>query len=511
MGKNQTHSLLLCCFLLLCQVASGTTYYITTTGNDANTGLSHDAAFLTLYKAVTTAKNAGDEILVAPGTYIMYPDTTKMNLIAITASYITIRGLGTTAATRPIFDFSQKKAANSSYYGIQLKGSYCSLYGFAIKGAQDNGLLINGGSYNTIEFCDFLENQDSGVQIKGKGQYNKFINCDSYYNVDPAQGNADGFADKLDEGGFNSFRGCRAYQNSDDGWDGLLGNVNYTPSDTIYDSWCYKNGYLKDGSKSSGNGNGFKLGGTQGGASGPFIHRQLLVRCLSVKNLQKGFDYNNNAGSMTLYNCTGMGNGGTGNFAFPTAVASGETVTLKNCLSYNSSYGSLYKDVVQATNSWSGGFSVSNADFQSIDDTQLLWPRNDDGSLPVITFLHLMTGSDLIDAGTVIAGLPYNGTKPDLGCFEYASSLGIEDLPSQTSGTFVYPSPSSGRFYISSSLPDIEMYRVYSAAGDLLFEKQAAHPRQEASIDLSTYGNGTYLLEIVGASAVEHHKIILSK
>ena len=39
--------------------------------------------------------------------------------------------------------------------------------------------------------------------------------------------------------------------------------------------------------------------------------------------------------------------------------------------------------------------------------------RKSDGSLPDIAFMHLVSGSDLIDAGTNV-GSPYNGTAPDL-------------------------------------------------------------------------------------------------
>ncbi len=41
-------------------------------------------------------------------------------------------------------------------------------------------------------------------------------------------------------------------------------------------------------------------------------------------------------------------------------------------------------------------------------------PRQPDGSLPLLNFMRLAAGSDLIDAGTNI-GLPFNGTAPDLG------------------------------------------------------------------------------------------------
>ena len=53
----------------------------------------------------------------------------------------------------------------------------------------------------------------------------------------------------------------------------------------------------------------------------------------------------------------------------------------------------------------------------SLDVSQLLRPRKADGSLPDITFGHLASGSDLIDAGTYV-GIPYQGSAPDLGYYE---------------------------------------------------------------------------------------------
>jgi hypothetical protein len=76
---------------------------------------------------------------------------------------------------------------------------------------------------------------------------------------------------------------------------------------------------------------------------------------------------------------------------------------------------------VQTTNGWMSPFSTTSADFVSIDPNLAYGPRNADGSLPKIAFMRLAPGSDLIDGGTIDANLPlpYNGSAPDLGAFEY--------------------------------------------------------------------------------------------
>jgi len=398
------------------QTTSSTALYISPTGNDANPG-TFAAPFRTITKAVSTA-TAGDTIYMRGGSYA-------------TATTISISKTGSAAAKfyllaypgeRPVLDFSAM-AVSSSNRGINLSGSYWLVKGIDFYHAGDNGMFMSG-SNNTIELCNFYENSDTGLQIGGGASNNKVINCDSYYNADPANGNADGFAAKLDVGTGNYFYGCRAWQNSDDGWDGYLRPSNDV-STTLENCVCYKNGYLKSGSASAGNGNGFKMGGSD---AKDLAHNFTLKNCLAVQNRVKGFDQNNNRGSMTLYNCTGFSNGT--NYSIPLALASGKTATVTNCVSAGTGGVSLGSFVVQATNSWQSGFTVTNADFVSVDATQVIGARNADGSLPTYAFMHLAAGSDLIDRGTNV-GLAYNGAAPDLGCFETAGT-GARPAPATT-------------------------------------------------------------------------------
>ena len=120
---------------------------------------------------------------------------------------------------------------------------------------------------------------------------------------------------------------------------------------------------------------------------------------------------------MTLYNCTAFGNG-TYNYSITSSpLATGKTATLTNC-DYFTGSKNLGSFVVQTTDSWNPPFVVTSADFVSIDPCGADGPRNPDGSLPDINFMHLAAGSDLINGGTYV-GLPYHGSAPDLGYFEY--------------------------------------------------------------------------------------------
>jgi hypothetical protein len=362
-------------------------------------GATYTAATAADITAAVAKVAAGDTILVKAGTYQVNA-TISINASGSSAKRICF--MAYPGEQRPTLDFSGM-ATGSGNRGVLLKGSYWYIKGIIFKGAGDNGMNISG-SNNIVEFCDFVENQDSGCQLGGGASNNQVINCDSYYNRDPDEGDADGFSPKLDVGSGNSFKGCRSWQNSDDGWDGYLRGADNV-STRLEDCWCFKNGYRKDGSAGSGNGNGFKMGGSD---DKDLKHNFTLVRCLAFGNRVKGFDQNNNRGAMTLYNCTAYGNGT--NYSVD---GGSSTLTAINCIASGSGSSSL-KGGTQTTND----LSAATSNFVSVDPASVTGPRKADGSLPDITFMHLKTGSSLIDAGTVIQGVAYSGSKPDLGCFE---------------------------------------------------------------------------------------------
>ena len=299
--------------------------YVSTAGSDTSAG-TIDAPLKTIAKAMSLVK-AGDTVYVRGGRYAL-------------TSTITLPKSGTSSAMyylfayhdeRPFLDFSAM-AISGSNRGINLNRSYWYIKGFDIWKAGDNGMIISG-SNNIVENCSFSENSDTGVQLGGGASNNSILNCDSFFNVDPSQGNADGFSPKLDVGTGNYFYGCRSWQNSDDGCDGYL-----RPSDSVFTTfencWTFHNGYLKSGAASIGNGNGFKMGGGDNSNADSLRHNMTLKNCLAFDNRVKGFDQNNNRGSMTLLNCTSFRNGT--NINISARVKTGSVVTVKNCISAGS-------------------------------------------------------------------------------------------------------------------------------------------------------------------------------
>lgn len=88
-------------------------------------------------------------------------------------------------------------------------------------------------------------------------------------------GNADGFAIKLYPGPGNEFHGCRAWHNSDDGWD-----LYYTVFPIVVDNcWCLNNGFDK------GNANGFKMGGCKQGGTSTGAH--VFKNCIAAFHAKK--------------------------------------------------------------------------------------------------------------------------------------------------------------------------------------------------------------------------------
>ncbi|WP_051205300.1 right-handed parallel beta-helix repeat-containing protein [Salinimicrobium xinjiangense] len=349
----------------------------------------------------------GENIYIRGGEYV-FNSTIKIDKSGSEANVISLLA-HPQDDTRPKFDFSSM-AENSSNRGIELGGSYWHIKGIDVFKAGDNGMLITGHN-NLVEFSTFSECSDTGLQLASGASNNTILNSDSYFNADSTLENADGFASKLDVGTGNKFIGCRAWQNLDDGWDGYLRNADNVT--TIYeDCWSIQNGYLKDGSVSGGDGNGFKTGGSD---NKDLKHNAIYIRSVAVGNRYDGFDHNSNRGEVTLYNCSAYDNGTNYGFGSTNPL---EKLTIKNS-NVLGEVGSINATTLDVThNSWMEGVESSVDDFVSIDYSQLTGPRKPDGSLPDVSFFHLEADSDMIDAG-VDVGLPYNGSAPDLGAFEF--------------------------------------------------------------------------------------------
>ena len=392
---------------------------------------------------------AGDVLYLADGQYDL-TSTLEVKCQGDADHMITIAAAD---GAKPVIDFrGQALGAN----GIKVGGRYLHIRNLTIRYAGKKGIWLEGAKYCVLEQLDVYGCCDSGIQLRSGG-YNTVVNCDSHDNFDYQNkgGNADGFADKQGEAcAGNVYIGCRAWGNSDDGWDSYQRETSGTPTVYIH-CITYNNGRATfdlsqhprvlgvDASRfegqdiaavmNEGNPNGFKLGGAG------TAHHAELYRCLAVGHRSKGFDQNNNAGQMKIVNCTAFDN--KINYGFGNDYA--YTLDIHNCISLDPTDSDIKThasgSVSQSHNSWQAGFSAADDDFQSLDVAGLLLAaRNADGTLPETVLLHLKsTATSLIDKGMVydktqfegdaIASyVSYNGTAPDLGCYESAgASAGI--------------------------------------------------------------------------------------
>lgn len=493
-----TPVLVILCFASLNLKAQSLTVYVDpSTGSDANSG-SIEHPYLTIPMAMGAIGSSGGTIYLRGGVYSLSSVIKTKNSGKDSAN---CNKMWAYPGEKPVLDFSLEPYGSSSR-GLYISKNFWYIKGLEIKNAGDNGVYISG-SHNIVENCSIHDNQDSGMQLSSGASYNKVINCDSYFNCDPGQGNADGFAPKLDVGEGNYFYGCRSWQNSDDGWDGYMRGANDVTT-TLENCWCFMNGYLKDGSKSSGNGNGFKMGGSD---DKTLMHDFILKNCISFDNLVKGFDQNNNKGSMTLINRSGYRNGT--NYSISLPLNTGKTLTITNCVSYDgASSNSIGSFAIETTNSWQFPFTLANTDFISSDTTGVRGPRNPDGSLPEINFLHLTGNSPLVDIGTDV-GLPFNGSAPDLGAFEFGGTVNnvkeYSDQPDRFTLQQNFPNPFNPGTVINFSIPKSSnvSLTVYNSLGQKIAELVNAYLNQ-GSYSAKFSGTGIpsgiyfYRLETVG-------------
>ncbi len=413
--EARRYGIVLFILFAVCPAYCSNTYYVATTGNDSNDG-SIDRPFKTIPRAVT-AVAAGDTIYLRGGVHYYTAKISTISKSGTAGNLITMQNYQNES---PILDFSGVPAGSNR--GINISGSYWHFKGFTLRYAPDNGLYCTG-SHNIFEQLIAYGNQDTGIDLYTGASYNQVINCDSHNNYDPLThgGNADGFGAKGPTsctsclGVGNSFYGCRSWSNSDDGFD-----LWWAHNAVLIDNcWAWQNGYniWGDPGPWAGNGIGFKLG------QGPGAHQ--ITHCLAYYNRLSGFGLNRSGGDtepigVTVDNCTAVlnqDNGSLNNYKFPNPTT-GAVHTLHNNISYigSVSVGSL---IVNTYNSWNG-FSVSAADFAGLDANDLSAPRDPNGELPTVKFMHLAPMSALRNAGMDV-NLPYYGKAgkaPDLGAYE---------------------------------------------------------------------------------------------
>lgn len=409
-------------------------YYVAPGGSDAAAG-TLAAPWQSIAHAQAIAA-AGDTVYFRGGKYAYSAAVTACASRTDTVNAITLDKSGSKGqpirywaypGEIPVFDFSAMKD-DCRVKGFSVVADWLHLKGLEITGAPQQpgnrlnheswGVWING-SHNVFEQIDTHHHMGPGLFIKD-GSYNLVLNSDSHHNYDPYTSNgagqsADGFGAhvKANQPG-NVFRGCRAWWNSDDGFD--LINA-YSPV-TIEHSWAWLHGYLPGTMQplAAGNGNGIKAGG-YGGRYVPNGVRHTVRFSVAFANKAAGFYANHHPLANDFFNNTGYGNHPDFNMlGIDAAGAPIQLGRLRNNIAHGAALLSNAAGADHTFNSWNLAGAVTDADFASVAVTGWDAPRQADGSLPRLTSLRFAPHSALIGKG-VDVGLPFHGAAPDLGAF----------------------------------------------------------------------------------------------
>ena len=469
--------------LALSSVVSAKTYYVAPTGKDSNPG-TLALPFATWQRGINSAYPGDTVFIRGGVYYITgndnfpevnpsaYPTGKGRSGTSDNPICFWAYPQDYAAGNFPILDCAGASSAyNTNYSGFGMnRVQYWHLKGLTVRKAyqkRTGGILAQG--IGATECANLTFENCTVHDIGGRGfwyfsgawnswdganpafQYDttRWINCDAYNLCDSLSANpgnaADGWKCHGYQNNYYSWEGCRAWNYSDDGFD---------PSGEAYK--IFKNCWAMSTDKYEPfdiEGNGFKVSCLDV----EFYHPELLAdkvlakytNCIAAYCYGSGFLNNiladgvtglNNNGALknnTAYrnhiNFHDQGVYGAGSLSSPTYInniavyadplgSGGYEAAIYTPSIYNAKTNTWLPTL---DNSWPGyitnsAFTANDADFVSVDASQLTWPRKVDGSLPDITFLKLIQGSDLIDAGTNV-GLSFSGTAPDIGYAEYLS------------------------------------------------------------------------------------------
>lgn len=402
------------------------TIYISPEGTAANAGTA--ASPVDVYTAVSFVQ-PGQTIVVMEGTYKLTQSVLIDRGISGTADAKIYMVADPEATKRPVFDFQK----TTGVIGIALAGDYWYLKGFDVTGSGEgkNGIKVSG-NYNTVDQVNTYRNGNTGLQIaryyiEDTREYwpvnNLVLNCTSHNNADAGYEDADGFAAKLTIGEGNTFDGCVAYHNADDGWDlfakpetGSIGKV------VIKNSVAYENGYIEGANGelvNAGNGNGFKMGGS--GITG----YHTLINSYAFYNKAKGID-SNSCPDIQAENCISYNNESYNVALY--AKGSKTDFSMKGIISFKDSTirnsstslevaeqfkldGQTETDLKSSTNYYWDGAKSANVDGKTVAADWFVSlnfmgiTRNSDGTINMGDFLKLSNKAPE-DAGARPAGTP---------------------------------------------------------------------------------------------------------
>jgi hypothetical protein len=405
-----------CILLIKLSASFAAVYYVAVNGTNTNSGTIL-LPFATIQKAQEVVKS-GDTVYIRGGLYQIKEEQIALKeRIWAYVNYLDKSGAPGAPIhywaypnEKPVFDFSAIKPEGLRITAFYVSGSWLHFKGLEITGVQvtikthtQSECIENQGSNNLYEMLKMHDGMAIGFYLL-KGSDNLVLNCDAYNNWDPVSengkgGNTDGFGCHPAEGSKrNIFRGCRAWFNSDDGYDVISSHE----SVSFENCWAFYNGFSTD-FKSLGDGNGFKGGGYGGRPADQVpnpVPRHSVQFCLSVRNKVNGFYSNHHISGSDWINNTAYKNGT--NFNMLNRLKDNVTDVpgyghfMQNNIGYKGGKELQNIDKTQCNlkNNYFGSETIfSDNDFVTLDETLLTGPRKTDGSLPDIQFMKPRPGS----------------------------------------------------------------------------------------------------------------------
>jgi hypothetical protein len=514
--------LIISIFLLVSLIANSATYYVATTGNDGASGdITHP--WVTWQKAFITAV-AGDTVYFRGGVWEPTTQWYGGNNICYIKPTSGIGHSGTPGNPICYFNYPGETPILDCKY-IHTAGNYntCLLIqdadflnfrGLTIRNVYQRTSNVSVVGINVYYGSNFnFENisiHDLGGRAWALMSYNlsfaydtvRWINCDVYNLADSLAEESGNLADGWKvvtnlKRQYYYWDGCRAWNTSDDGFDvgGLGGMV------ILNNCWAFNIGHL-----SHGDGNGFKIS-TIDSVSYP---TKILIHCLAAfchgytnsANAIEEIDYQVSDTSYhrtnaRIYNCTfyknDMGPGANTNalWHFRNSVYRNNISYMNRVINTAVPPGVRMNVVIydypypESHNTWDAldprpaswppwfvetdSVTVNEASFVLTDSvagiTQLMSSRKVDYSLPDVTFLHLASGSNMIDAGIQVppwdnanVTLSYNGVHPDLGYAEYVGGavIYVTSITVSGAGGATTISTDNGTLQLSASILPID-------------------------------------------------------
>lgn len=440
MTRFRGTSLVVVLLLILADRGIAANYYVAPAGDDAAAGTLAEP-FATIARAQSAAA-PGDTVCLRGGTYVMNVEQIARRK-RIWAYVVLLDKSGTPdrpivyrayQEERPVFDFSAVRPPGLRVHAFQVSASWIRLEGVEIVGVQvtakrhtQSVCVANDGSHNVFARLRLHDGQAIGY-YSTRGSDNLVLNCDAYRNHDTTSedhkgGNVDGFGCHPMKGSTgNVFRGCRAWFNSDDGFDCISAHEVVT----FENCWAFYNGYSPTFAALA-NGAGFKAGGYGDLPATRLpnpIPRHVTRFCVAVRNKNNGFYANHHPGGCDWINNTAYRNGADfnmlGRLADNRTDVDGAGHLLRNNVAFGGVRAVIRMDREKCeaiSNSFTMTLPIDAADFVSLDESGLVQERQADGSLPESGFLRPAARGRLIDRGTP-TGFPFRGQAPDLGAFE---------------------------------------------------------------------------------------------